>query len=131
MNNILTTPQKTIANIGEEIGYELGSSMVKDFQIQNPEDIQHYTIGKNIISQILSQPTCEGIRFYMAYNENGEKTMVYVGVNAEGDSIFQYQMVGFNGIIETKKAIVADRIDRGGGTERSGIDADTWTWDVE
>lgn len=131
MNNILSTPQKAVANIGEEIGFELGKSMVKEFQIQNPHEIHHYTIGKNILNQILSQPNCEGIRYYMAYNENGERTMVYVGINAEGESIFQYQMVGVNGTIETKEAIVADRIDRGGGTDRGGIDADTWTWEVE
>lgn len=127
----VTSSKKTIASIGEEIGLELGKQMVQDFQIANPNEIQHYTIGKNIISEILAQPGCEGIRFYMAYNEIGEKTMVYVGLDAEGKAILTYTTINNLGTLEVKPAIVADRIDRGGPTEKSGYDADSWTWETE
>lgn len=127
----VTSSKKTIASIGEEIGLELGKQMVQDFQIANPNEIQHYTIGRNIISEILAQPGCEGIRFYMAYNEIGEKTMVYVGLDAEGKAILTYTTINNLGTLEVKPAIVADRIDRGGPTEKSGYDADSWTWETE
>ena len=127
----VTSSKKTIASIGEEIGLELGKQMVQDFQIANPKEIQHYTIGKNIISEILAQPGCEGIRFYMAYNEMGEKTMVYVGLDSDGKAIITYTTINKDGNLEQKPAIVADRIDRGGPTEKSGYDADSWTWETE
>jgi hypothetical protein len=127
----VTSSKKTIASIGEEIGLELGKQMVQDFQIANPKEIQHYTIGKNIISEILAQPGCEGIRFYMAYNEIGEKTMVYVGLDSDGKAIITYTTINKDGNLEQKPAIVADRIDRGGPTEKSGYDADSWTWETE
>lgn len=127
----VTSSKKTIASIGEEIGLELGKQMVQDFQIANPKEIQHYTIGKNIISEILAQPGCEGIRFYMAYNEMGEKTMVYVGLDSDGKAIITYTTINKDGNLEQKPAIIADRTERGGPTEKSGYDADSWTWDVE
>ena len=70
MQNELIT-KRPVAAIGEEIGHELGAQLVKSYQEANPNDTQFYTIGKNIIEQILAQPGCEGIRFYNAYNEEG------------------------------------------------------------
>ncbi len=126
----ISTSKKAVANIGEEIGIELGKQMIQDFQIANPSDIQHYSIGKNILSAILEQPGCEGIRFYMAYNEIGEKTMVYVGLDADKAPILQTTFINKLGMLQTKEAIVADRIDRG-DRPRTGYDADSWTWETE
>jgi hypothetical protein len=126
MQNELIT--REMAAIGEEIGYELGAQLVKAFQVANPTDIQWYAVGRNIIDQILAQPGCVGIKFYNAYNEMGEKTLVYVGVDANGQTILNYSSVNQTGILETQKGIVADRLSRGG---RSSDDADNWTWDVD
>ncbi len=82
---VKTTSKSLCANIGEEIGLELGAKMISSYQNSNPSDVNSYFIGRNIIGQILKQPGCAGIKFYNAYNEAGEKTLVYVGVNDQGN----------------------------------------------
>ncbi|MBO9571449.1 MAG: hypothetical protein J7497_04480 [Chitinophagaceae bacterium] len=119
------TLAKPVAAIGEEIGYELGKQMVNDYQTANPSDVHFYTIGRDIMDQILAQPTCAGIRFYNAYNELGEKTLVYVGLNKDGKAIFEYTSVSVEGALESNKGIVADRIATGGGRT-----SDSDNWDV-
>ena len=102
-----------VAAVGEEIGYELGAQLVKNYQDANPSDIRFYTIGKNIIGEILSQPGCEGIRFYNAIDESGEKTLVYLAVDASGNPIKEYTLVDSQGNISSRPAIVADRAGKG------------------
>ena len=104
--------KKTIAQVGEAITHELGAQMITDFQVANPTDVKSYHIGRNIINQILAQPGCAGMRFYNAYNEIGEKTLVYTGVDEFGKSLVSYTLVNDNGSFDTKKAIVADRLPR-------------------
>lgn len=116
MQTKLTT--KAIAQIGEEIGVELGTQMVKGYQKANPSDVHSYLIGRNIIDQILAQPGCVGIKFYNAYNEIGEKTLVYVGVDATGTAIMSYSVVTEFGQLEDQKGIVADRVRTGGPVSR-------------
>ncbi len=36
-------------------------------------------MGKEILTKILEQPGCAGIRFYNGINEKGEKTLVTLG----------------------------------------------------
>jgi len=121
--------KKEISMIGEEIGLELGKEMVRDFQVAHPNEIQFFNVGKNIINQILNQPGCEGIRFYNAYNEVGEKTLVYVGLTSEGKTLLTYTAINSIGEITKVPAIVADRITKG---DKSGIiSTDDWTWDAE
>lgn len=107
--------KRPVAAIGEEVGYELGAQLVTNYQVANPNDTQFYTIGKNIIEQILAQPGCEGIRFYNAYNEEGEKTLVYLGVDASGNPIKEYTLVNAEGTISTRPSIIADRAGSGKG----------------
>ena len=125
-----TLSRAAVTNIGEEIGFELGNQMVQDYQASNENDVHFYVIGRKIIDQILSQPGCAGIKFYNAYNEIGEKTMVYVGINGLGKAILEYSCINNQGILESNKGIVADRIDRGGGI-RTGISSDDWNWAVD
>lgn len=117
----------TIASIGEEIGFELGSKLTKKYQSAHPQDVHSYIIGRNIIDQILDQPGCVGIQFYNAYNETGEKTLVYVGLDENGKSLLQYTSINNEGMLTFEKGIVADRTDRGGG----GFDSDDWNWEVD
>jgi hypothetical protein len=112
-----TLQKRDLTMIGEEIPHELGAQMVKDFQVANPSEVKSYYIGKNIISQILSQPGCVGIKFYNAYNEEGQKTLVYVGVDEFGKNIMEYTLINNDGSFDKKKAIVADRIRTGHGSE--------------
>jgi len=43
--------------------------------------------NRGIVDSILSYPGCVGLRFYFAQKDDGEKTMVLVGVDAAGDDI--------------------------------------------
>ncbi len=117
---------KPVAAIGEEIGLELGKRMINDYQTANSNDVFFYEIGRNIIDQILAQPGCAGIRFYNAYNEMGEKTLVYVGLDKKGKAIVEYTCVNNEGMLASEKGIVADRILTGSG----GRTSDSDNWDV-
>lgn len=120
-----------INSIGEEIGYELGNQMVNDYQQANPNDTHYYVIGRNIIDQILSQPGCVGIKFYNAHDEQGEKTLVYVGLDKNGNALLQYTCIDSTGKLGSKAGIVADRIDRGGRTGSTSIDGDNWNLEID
>jgi hypothetical protein len=126
MNNQLLALKK-VASIGEDIGLELGTQFIKDYQIANPADVQYYVIGRNILDEILAQPGCVGIRFYNAYNEMGEKTFVYVGLNGDGKAIVEYTCINNEGQLEPHKGIVADRIKRG-DNGRDSLDEESWNW---
>ena len=113
-----------IASIGEEIGVELGTQMVKGYLQANPSDVRSFLIGRNIINQVLAQPGCVGIKFYNALDEKGEKTLVYVGVDQNGKAIVEYKVVNSEGQLDSAKGIVADRIRK----ELIG-DEDFWAFD--
>lgn len=125
--------KKPLAEVGEEIGLELGIQMVKDYQVTNPNDTQHYIIGKNIIEQILAQPGCVGIKLFNAYNETGEKTLVYLGVKANGKSILNHTVITKFGELSKENGIVADRVKTGGGGGWPAIapGADDWSWVID
>ena len=102
------------AAVGEEIGLALGAQFISSYQKANPSDIASYFVGRNILDQVLAQPGCVGMRFYNAYNEAGKKTLVYVGVTAEGNDMLNVTTVNPNGQLDVQKGIVADRIKSGG-----------------
>jgi hypothetical protein len=112
---------KTVAMIGEAITPELGVKMVKDFKDAYPKSPEYVLIGRNILDHLLSQPGCEGIRFYNALNEQGIKTLVYVAVDSNGDVIKNYTTVNKDGYLNTIKATIADRgkIDSDSGIEEA------------
>lgn len=119
---------RNVASIGEEIGYELGAQLVKNYQNENPNSAWFFNIGRDILVQILAQPGCHGIRFYNAINETGEQTLVYLGLDSQGHSILEFSVVNSTGILENHDGIVADRATRGGN---SVIDDDTWNWTID
>jgi hypothetical protein len=130
-----TKLSSNIASIGEEIGVELGTQMVKDYQQANPSDVHSFLIGRKIIDQILAQPGCVGIKFYSAYDEIGKKTFVYVGVDQNGKAIIECKVVNTEGQLDSAKGIVADRIgwpNGGGSKPRTSTfteDDDFWAFD--
>jgi hypothetical protein len=105
---LIDEKMKLDANVGEHIGYELGIKMVKDYCDKYNEAGAQF-VGRNIIEQILQQPGCIGINIYKALNENGEKTYVLVGMNQEGQPMFDITAVNPNGEIKKQEGIVADR----------------------
>jgi hypothetical protein len=49
------------------------------------------------------------MRFYNAINENGQKTLVYVAIDADGKDILKKVVVLEDGQLATVNAIAADR----------------------
>jgi hypothetical protein len=94
--------------VGEDIGYDLGVSMVKAFYDQTGEGNAQF-VGKNILYKLLEQPGCIGISIYNAINEKGEKTFVLVGLDKENNPILETSIVTPEGVLNIKKGIVADR----------------------
>lgn len=103
--------QKTVSQIGEHIGIELGTKMVKDYFDAYPEHAQGYVIGRTIIDKILAQPGCEGITIYPALDETGKQTLVYAGIDAKGEQISKVPVVGTNGDIRFEEGTIGDRTD--------------------
>ena len=101
--------KKDVASIGEEISHEMAADFVGAYRQANPNDVTGYTIGRTVIDQILAQPGCVGMRFYNALNEAGQKTLVYVAVDASGNDIMEKVVVEADGKLSTIPAIIADR----------------------
>ena len=99
-----------VEGIGEEISHELAGELISAYSEANAGEATTYMVGRQIIEQILAQPGCAGLRFYNALNEKGQKTLVYVGVDAEGKDILKKTVVEKDGSLATQKGIVADRI---------------------
>lgn len=101
--------QQDVASIGEAIDHDLARKLIKTYKDTYPESFTGVAVGRNIIEQILAQPGCVGIRFYDAINEEGQKTLVYVGVDENGKDILENVVVDQNGTITSEAATVADR----------------------
>jgi len=106
--------KKDYAAIGEEIGRENATTYVKAFETAHTNENRGYHLGRNIIEKILAQPGCVGMRFYYGLNEEGQKTLVYVGMDANGKDIVTQTMVTENGVMMNQDAIFADKIGLGG-----------------
>jgi hypothetical protein len=98
------------ATIGQEIGKEKGNEWTAAYRNAFPEAPVGYALGKNIIEKILAQPGCAGIRFDYALNDEGQKTLVYKGIDADGNDLVRHTMVRENGGIVSEEVIVADWI---------------------
>jgi hypothetical protein len=116
--------KKDYSKVGEEISHQLGAEFVKAYHERNPNDTYSYHIGRNIIDQILAQPGCVGLRFYNALNEEGQKTLVYVGIDASGLDIVKRTVVQEDGSMVTKNRIVADRTQ----ADPPPAGGSFWTW---
>jgi hypothetical protein len=101
--------KKDYAAIGEEISHELGADFVKGYRQAHPGELAGYTLGRNIIEKILAQPGCVGMNFHYGLNEEGQKTLVYVGIDAEGKDLKRV-VVMENGALSEELGIIADRI---------------------
>lgn len=117
---VQTTQTEFTASVGVEIGLELGAQFISAYRNANPTDVTSYYVGRNILEQVLAQPGCVGMRFYNAYNEMGEKTLVYVGVTAEGADMLTVTTINTQGQLDANKGIVADRVKTEPGVTTEG-----------
>ena len=113
MQQQTTTAKINYAEVGEAISHELASKMVKDYNDANPNELYCFSLGKNTIAQVLSQPGCVGLRLYRAINEFGKQTIVYAGIDKDGNTIFEYPAVGEDGKLGTVEAFIGDKIPGG------------------
>lgn len=108
---LLVKNQVDFPTIGEQITHELAAKMVKNHHdTHSIDDSNSYYIGRNIIDQMLAQPGCVGIRFFDAINEIGQKTLVYVGIDAKGKSILEYSAVNDHGKLAVVEGMSADKV---------------------
>lgn len=79
-------------NEAEQFPLVTAAEWTKKYREANPNRIKAHFFGMNIINQILSQPTCVGIRCYYALDENGIQQLIMVGADKDENDIY-------NGII--------------------------------
>ena len=103
-----TITKVPVAQIGEHVGIELGTKLVKDYFDAYPEQAYGHVVGRAIIDKILAQPGCEGLIIYPALNNEGKRTVVYAGIDAEGKAIVKIPFVGKDGAVRYQEGIVAD-----------------------
>jgi hypothetical protein len=106
--------KKDYAAVGGEISMETAIEFTKAYAEAHPNENLSYHLGRNIIEQILAQPGCVGMRFYYGYNNEGQKTLVYVGLDANGNDLVKQTMVTENGVMMSEQGVVADLIGLGG-----------------
>ena len=109
MNQDQLIAKRNIAEVGELISYELAGKMIKDFNDANPTEIYCFTVGRNVIDQVLAQPGSVGLRLYRAINEEGKTTIVYAGVDADGKTILNYPGIDETGKLVHVKGLIGDK----------------------
>ena len=95
------------ATAGEEVGYETGAKMVKNYYDKNNRTTATSFLGKDMLESILAQPGAVGISVLNGLNEQGQPQPVVVAVNAKGDYILNITTVDVRGGISRQKGIVA------------------------
>src|SRR4051812_19721290 len=106
---------------GEDIGYERGAKMVKNYHDKNGGEVLAHFIGRNMIEAILAQPSAVGITILYGADQQGNAKPVMVGVDAKGNYILSITTVGANGELSKQKGIVA-----GGGVRSPGTQPCGW-----
>jgi hypothetical protein len=107
----LVKEQVIYQSVGEQISHELGAKMVKDhYDKFTTEESHAFVVGKDILERIFAQPGCVGVRFYEALNENGDKTLVSVGIDSKGKNILEFSSINQHGKIVVTEGMVTDRV---------------------
>lgn len=77
-------------NENHDIPLATAAQWTKNYRDVNPSTaiIAHY-FGKQAISQVLAQTNCVGIRSYYAINADGVKELIIVGVDANGNDLYE------------------------------------------
>ncbi len=100
--------KKNYAEVGQDISHEMAADFVKAYEETHAGEVRGYYICRNMIDQILAQPGCVGMNFYYGMNQEGQKTLVYMGVDADGKDLVKKTVILNNGTIKEEEAIVAD-----------------------
>jgi hypothetical protein len=74
---------------------------------QDHHEVRAHFFGKEILTNILNQPGCMGIRFYHAIDDKGQKTLVLVGTDEKGVNIWSSSKAG-TGKLKTVRPLGGD-----------------------
>jgi hypothetical protein len=72
---------------GDPIPFETAKTWISNYQSGNPIGTKAHFFGFEILKQILAEPTCVGIRMYYALDDKGQRQIILVGVNADGENL--------------------------------------------
>ena len=64
------------------------TALTKKYRDENADQTLGHAIGKQAISDILAQAGCVGLRIYYALKTSGEKQLVFVGIDSNGDDLY-------------------------------------------
>jgi hypothetical protein len=106
--SITKLDKQDYAQVGELISEELGAKMVKNFQDKYPDMQTNFSIGREIIEKILSQPGCAGLRLFNSMDDQGNVSLVYIAVDHKGRTIDEYTVVEETGQLTRVKAMIGD-----------------------
>ncbi len=76
-------------NEAEEFPLTTAAEWTLNYRQENPDQKIAHFFGSRIILRILGQPDCVGLRIYYALDENDEQQLILVGVDEEGDDLYQ------------------------------------------
>ncbi|OUJ67409.1 hypothetical protein [Hymenobacter crusticola] len=79
---------------GGFISAATAGAWVNNFQRAHPGVAQGFFFGRQLIEQILAQPTCMGVRQYYCVAPDGTRSMLLVGSNAAGMDLTQGLIAG-------------------------------------
>lgn len=72
---------------GGEISLDVAANMTAKYRKENPNDTLAHFFGKDILNEILNQEGCMGIRMYYGIDDDGQKQLVIVGADQEGNDM--------------------------------------------
>jgi hypothetical protein len=85
------------SEIGDPIDLETARQWAGNYRDKNPDGTRGHFFGSEIIQQILSESGCVGIRIYYAFDEKGEKKLLIVGVDGEGNNLLPLDGAALDG----------------------------------
>lgn len=72
---------------GGQITLQQGADLTAQYRAENPNEIKGHFFGREILTQLLQQNGCKGIRMYYGVDKTGKKELVLVGADANEDDI--------------------------------------------
>jgi hypothetical protein len=80
----------TTDQMGEFITLEEGSQMTARYRASiQPGETIAVAVSSDILTRILQQENCTGLRMYFAMDESGAKTLVMVGIDEQTNDMAQ------------------------------------------
>jgi hypothetical protein len=80
---------------GSIISLEEGSTMTASFRSKFPNETKAVYYSADVYNDLLAQDGCVGIRIYNAIDEAGKMTNVLVGVDADGNDLYDQKIYDF------------------------------------